>query len=238
MPGQRQTHQDTFRFADGNQFEAILRSASMLAERGVNIGFSYVVTPRNAAEIAGFARRCEELGVSYLELKPMIHPETKHLLPLSAPLRQVVNRQVAEAAGFGRTGYGIVLTESMRLVLSAETAGELQQPKDYPFCAASLFRAVISPLGQPGAVVSCPYHRASAKHVVGSLAFPLDQDWLGSEQRAEALLGADPRSECGFYCNRHAMNQALWDLRRRYEAGERDLLDRVPIVDHPGDCWL
>jgi len=122
--------------------------------------------------------------------------------------------------------------------MSAQTAAELRQPKEYAFCPASLFRAVISPLGQPGLVVSCPYHRASPKHIVGSLAHRLDQDWLRSAGRVEALRSADPRVECGFWCNRHAMNQALWDLRHRYEAGERDVLDRVPVVDHPGDCWL
>ena len=236
--GTAETHQQMFRFADGNRFEAILRSAATLAERGVNIGFSYVVTPRNAAEIADFAQRCVEIGVSYLELKPMIHPETKHLLPLPAPIRQEISRQVEGATGLHYSGFRIVLTESLRLVLAAETAEELQQPKDYPFCPASLFRGVISPLAQPGLVVSCPYHRASSKHIVGTLADRLDQDWLSSARRAEVLQSADPRVECGFWCNRHAMNQTLWTLRRHYEAGERDVLDRVPVVDHPDDCWL
>ena len=236
--GTAETHQQMFRFADGNRFEAILRSAATLAARGVNIGFSYVVTPRNAAEIADFAQRCVEIGVSYLELKPMIHPETKHLLPLPAPIRQEISRQVEGATGLHSSGFRIVLTESLRLVLAAETAEELQQPKDYPFCPASLFRGVISPLAQPGLVVSCPYHRASSKHIVGTLADRLDQDWLRSARRAEVLQSADPRVECGFWCNRHAMNQTLWTLRRRYEAGERDILDRVPVVDHPDDCWL
>jgi MoaA/NifB/PqqE/SkfB family radical SAM enzyme len=236
--GTAATHQAMFRFADGNRFEAILRSAATLVERGVNLGFSYVVTPRNAAEIAGFAQRCAEIGVAYLELKPMIHPETKHLLPLPAPLRQEISRQVASAAGLHHSGFRIVLTESLRLVLAAETAEELRQPKDYPFCPASLFRGVISPLAQPGVVVSCPYHRASPHHITGTLAYRLDQDWLKSARRAEVLQSADPRVECGFWCNRHAMNQALWDLRWRYEAGERDVLDRVPVVDHPDDCWL
>lgn len=236
--GTAETHQATFRFASGNQFEAILRSVESLATRGVNVGFSYVVTARNAVEIAGFARRCLDLGVSYLELKPMIHPDTKQLLPLPLSLRREINRQVAEVEALQDKGFRLVLTDSLRLVLSAETAEALRQPKDYPFCPASLFRAVISPLGQPGVVLSCPYHRASPKHIVGSLAFRLDRDWLRSEQRTQALLSADPRLECGFWCNRHAMNQALWNLRQRYESGERNVLDRVPIVDQPADCWL
>ena len=235
--GTAESHQRMFRFVDDNRFDAILRAVAALAKRGLNIGFSYVVTPHNAAEICGFARRCDDLGVAYLELKPLIHPETKHLVALPLPVRQEVRRQI-EAVENLQGHCHLVITDSLRLVLEADNCAQLHQPKGYAMCLVSLFRAVVTPLAQPGVVVSCPYHRTSPAHVVGSLSQPLDQAWLCSPQRVEALMGADPQKECGFWCNRHATNQALWDLRQRYAAGEHDVLDRLPLVERADDCWL
>jgi MoaA/NifB/PqqE/SkfB family radical SAM enzyme len=237
--GTAETHRMTFRFPDEGTFALILTSAEKLAEQGLPIGFSFVVSRRNYGEISQCAQLCEQVGGQYLELKPLVHPVSKQLLPLPAHIRQVVQDQVNGAlAQRRRLDFQIVLTESLRLVLEAEGDEDLRQPKDYPFCPATLYRAVVSPLSPPAQVLSCPYHRASPKHVIGSLAHSLDAAWLQSDKRARALSACNPRVDCGFWCNRHTLNKALWEWRRRYEAGERNIFNSLPVTDHPEDCWL
>jgi MoaA/NifB/PqqE/SkfB family radical SAM enzyme len=233
------THGAIFRLPGKDTFELILASAQKLAEQGLPIGFSYVVSGVNYAEISLCAQRCEQVGGQYLQLKPIVHPASKQLLPLPAHTRQVTQDQVAAAlAGRRHPGFQIILTESLRCVLEAEADEDLRQPKDYRFCPASLYRAVVSPVSPPGQVISCPYHRASPKHVIGTTAHPLDRAWLQSEERARALTACDPSVDCEFWCNHHTLNKTLWEWRTRYQAGERDILDYMPVTDHPGDCWL
>jgi MoaA/NifB/PqqE/SkfB family radical SAM enzyme len=239
--GTAETHHRTFWFARQGVFRLIFDSAEYLAGKGLPTGFSYVVTRQNCSEISRCAQLCEQAGSQYLALKPFVHPDTKQLLPLPTHIRHVIKDQIAEAHAQCRdVGFQIVLTESLRLVLEAESVEDLRQPKDYPFCAASMFRAVISPLSPPGHILSCPYHRASPKHVTGTLAQFLDGAWLQSKKRSKALTACDPRVDCDFWCNRHTLNQALWEWRRRYEAGERDILNNLPVTDPPENvaCWL
>jgi MoaA/NifB/PqqE/SkfB family radical SAM enzyme len=237
--GTTESRRRTFCFPDGDTFELILASAEKLAERGLLIGFSFVVNRMNYDEITQCSRLCEQIGGQCLELKPFVHPVSKQLLSLPAYIRQVIQAQVEEALAQRRhLDFQIVLTESLKLALETQLDEDLRQPKDYSFCPATLYRAVVSPLSPPGQVLSCPYHRASPKHAVGTLAYPLDKAWLQSEERARALAACNPREDCNFWCNRHSLNKALWEWRRRYEAGERNIFDSLPVTDHPGDYWL
>jgi MoaA/NifB/PqqE/SkfB family radical SAM enzyme len=91
--GTAETHRGTFRFANSDAFGLIFETAECLADRGLPVGFSYVVTRRNYEEIGPCARLCERVRSSYLELKPAVHPDSKQLLPLPARIRRAVRDQ-------------------------------------------------------------------------------------------------------------------------------------------------
>ena len=236
--GTAETHQRNFRFAAPGVFARIFDTAQHLARNGLPVSVSNVVTRQNYGEIGRCARLCERAGASHLQLKPAVHPDSKQLLPLPAPARKAVSDQIEMVRAQRGLAFQILLTDSLKVVLEAESGEQLRQPKEYTFCPASLFRAVISPGVPLGQVRSCPYHRASPKHVLGTLSRPLDASWLGGMERLQGLSLCDPSQDCPFWCNHHEFNRALWAWRKRYESGERDVLDRLPVTDHPGDCWL
>lgn len=215
-------------------FERLLRSAKALAQGHVPVVISYVVSRENAAEIS----RCYD-RVRYwakgLELKPFVDPTSKYPVSLGPDVRGLVREQIeAIARKCDGQQADLRVAETMRTVLSTHSPEELHETKDYSFCPASLLREVVTPTG----VVCCPYFRPDHRFCTGTLKDALCPNWLNNQARTQALRAVNPRRDCKFPCNRHALNAWVWQLRQRYQRGEDTVLEAIPRAQLDAAYWF
>jgi len=225
--GTESTHTRIFR-PQRPCFHAILRNACDLSGCGVDVAFSFVVRPRTVSEIGRAAAHALHAGATAFTIKPYIHPTTKRIHVLSPHQKASVRAGIGFARSLEGPRFHVVVTETMRAALAARSPADLLQPKRFRTCPFTYFRVVVSP-PDPGAVVSCPYHRANPAFVVCRDTSRLTRAWLASRERHDALEAVDARTACPFHCDRTAAANHLFALRERYRTEGESVLAELPV---------
>jgi radical SAM protein with 4Fe4S-binding SPASM domain len=203
-----------------SQFESVIRNVRALTKYPVNVGLNMNIAAWNMDEIEAFARKGRELGVDYVQFRPVLALpfEMRHDSPYRNQLGQSLLPSIKEAMRKAIT----YATDRFKVLISWDKFNDIEDEatdfgRTYQRCEGHHFMFVVDANGD---LDVCMYHLGEREFKMGNIYENTLSEIWGNAQRAAVVRHCSDGidfSKCQSCCKLHNLNKFLHSLKSEVE---------------------
>lgn len=201
---------------DERGFERTLAAVRLLArlkreeKHPCTLGLGYLTSGRAGGDLLAFARLGRELGVDYVQFRPLLRRPGE---PEPPPPGEDVLAEMRRASELSSGAFRVLHSEhKYRLI----RAGDLR--RRYRKCYGQHFAAVVA---ADQKMYACCHLRGLARYRLGDLSRQTFAEVWDSPRRRSVAASVDFK-DCPLLCRCDAFNALLWDIKHEGRPAEDD----------------
>ena len=194
-----------------NDFNIVINNIKELVKRkkelksDIVIGVGMLIFYNNYKEIIKFAKLCKNLGVDYIQYKPVIYSAWEKKQLEDKWIKKKIIPRILKAEQLTDNTFKVVLTQyKFNDLLTGKQYG-----RDYKTCYAHY---VMGAIGADGKVYICEHLKGFDACVLGDLHNNTLFEIWNSEQRKKVIKEMNFK-RCMALCKNHEVNKMLWHLK-------------------------